>query len=385
MSFWENISQLHLEFSALCNAVCPSCRRYPVAGYEVLPSINNSQVWTLAEVKERFPANDIKHIKQYLVNGNYGDFVTNHEAIDILEYLHQSSPNSSISISTNGSARSETWWADLARRCTNTEVFFCIDGLEDTHNLYRRQTDWKTIIRNAQAFASAGGKSVWTMTTFEHNEHQIDQCRQLSKDLGFAKFELRYSTRETAMARGRNGEPTHWVKDIDASPTNHLYKKRNKDQYGEYTSNLSDTDLNNLQKERWVKIENNTFKSQQAGAYTDTMDSKQCPSLNHPTGGHSIFVSARWLVSPCCHIAGAQEMGNLSTFIDDINNRMSSTNVTLESLIATPAQTVKDIVDRGFSWIYNSFEKPASVCAYTCGKRGAFAVSMQTKQVIALK
>jgi len=382
MSFWEGISQLHLEFSALCNAVCPSCRRYPVAGHEVLPSINNTQVWTLAEVKERFPANDIKHIKQYLINGNYGDFVTNHESIDILEYLHQSSPVASISISTNGSARNEAWWADLARRCGKVEVYFCIDGLEDTHTLYRRQTDWKTIIRNAQAFAKAGGEAVWTMTTFEHNEHQVEQCRQLSKDLGFTKFEVRYNSRETAMARDRSGEPTHWVKDTGLSPTNHLYKIRNKDQYNEYTSNLNDAELNALQQKRWVKIEAGTFKSKQAPLDTSPMSEKQCPSLNHRTGGHSIFVSARWLVSPCCHIAGAQEMGDLSTFIDDINSRSNST---VESLTAGLTQTVKDIVDRGFGWAYDNFEKPASVCSFTCGKRGAFATSMNTKQIIDLK
>jgi MoaA/NifB/PqqE/SkfB family radical SAM enzyme len=382
MSFWEDISQLHLEFSALCNAVCPCCRRYPVAGHEVLPSINNTQVWTLTQVKERLPANDIKHIKQYLINGNYGDFVTNHEAIDILEYLHQSSPNSFISISTNGSARNEAWWDNLARRCGKVEVYFCIDGLEDTHNLYRRQTDWKTIIKNAQAFAKAGGDAVWTMTTFEHNEHQVEQCRQLSKDLGFTKFEVRYNTRETAMARDKNGESTHWVRDTSASPTNQLYKLRNKDQYGEHTSNLTDAELNTLQKTRWIQIEAGTFKSKQAPANTSPMSKKQCPSLNHQTGGHSIFVSARWLVSPCCHIAGAQEMGNLSTFIDDINRR---SNTTIESLTANSTQTVKDIVDRGFAWVYDSFEKPASVCLFTCGKQGAFATSMQTKKVITLK
>jgi hypothetical protein len=41
---------------------------------------------------------------------------------------------------------------------------------------------------NVKAFIDAGGNAVWEYLIFEHNEHQVEQARQMSKDLGFVIF-----------------------------------------------------------------------------------------------------------------------------------------------------------------------------------------------------
>ena len=46
------------------------------------------------------------------------------------------------------------------------------------------------IIKNAQAFIDAGGYAVWKMIKFDHNEHQVEDCRALAKNLGFQRFDL---------------------------------------------------------------------------------------------------------------------------------------------------------------------------------------------------
>jgi MoaA/NifB/PqqE/SkfB family radical SAM enzyme len=86
---------------------------------------------------------------------------------------------------------------------------FCLDGLGDTHHLYRQNTVWDIVIRNAKTFIAAGGRAVWKMIKFDHNRHQIDKCQELSQQLGFLDFQLIDEGRNTAPVFDRNGTLTH--------------------------------------------------------------------------------------------------------------------------------------------------------------------------------
>jgi hypothetical protein len=46
------------------------------------------------------------------------------------------------------------------------------------------------VIDHAQSFISAGGLAGWKMILFDHNRHEIEQCRTLSQELGFKQFLL---------------------------------------------------------------------------------------------------------------------------------------------------------------------------------------------------
>jgi hypothetical protein len=65
------------------------------------------------------------------------------------------------------------------------------------------------VIGNAQTFIAAGGSAVWKMIEFDHNRHQIDACRNLSRQLGFVNFELIDDGRNTAPVFNKRGELTH--------------------------------------------------------------------------------------------------------------------------------------------------------------------------------
>jgi len=113
----------------------------------------------------------------------------NFDAIPILEYFKQHLGNQAlITINTNGGARDRVFWTQLAK--LDVVVHFCLDGLEDTHSIYRRNTMYSTVIRNAQTFIAAGGHAIWKMIDFDHNRHQQTQAEQLSIDMGFERFEL---------------------------------------------------------------------------------------------------------------------------------------------------------------------------------------------------
>lgn len=141
---------------------------------------------TLAEAREIFHPGFLKQIEKILINGNFGDIVMNPEGADIVEYFRATNLEIEIEISTNGGARDREFWTRLAK--AKATVTFCLDGLDDTHHLYRRNTRWSTVISNARIFIANGGRARWKMLLFDHNLHQIDSCRKLSGELGFWEF-----------------------------------------------------------------------------------------------------------------------------------------------------------------------------------------------------
>jgi len=201
----NQIQNVHVELSSLCNASCPWCMRtfwgYPYnSGY---PEVNLS----IDSAKKIFSRNFLKQLKSINIEGNLGDLVMNPDTPLIVEYFYECNSQLQITGTTNGSARDSAFWSKLGN--TSIKIEFCLDGLEDTHHLYRQNTSWKTIIKNAQAFVDAGGYAIWKFIKFDHNKHQIEECKQLSKNLGFAEFVVAGDGRNTAPVFNKKGELTH--------------------------------------------------------------------------------------------------------------------------------------------------------------------------------
>jgi sulfatase maturation enzyme AslB (radical SAM superfamily) len=140
-------------------------------------------------------------------NGNLGDFAVSRDGVEIANYF--ASAGVKVNINTNGSSRSPSWWAKLAH--PNIQIGFALDGLADTHALYRQDTDWHKIIENATAFIQAGGRAIWRFVPFDHNRHQEQECRRLAKELGFVGFENIYDGRDAGPVYTRSGEFSHWL------------------------------------------------------------------------------------------------------------------------------------------------------------------------------
>jgi MoaA/NifB/PqqE/SkfB family radical SAM enzyme len=143
---------------------------------------------TLAEAQKIFSFDFLQQLTHIQINGNFGDAVMNPETVEIVEYFRNQNSDLKITISTNAGARDSKFWTELAR--LGVEIYFCIDGFEDTHHLYRQNTLYSTVIRNAKIFIDAGGKAIWKMIKFEHNQHQIPRAQQLSQEMGFKRIEF---------------------------------------------------------------------------------------------------------------------------------------------------------------------------------------------------
>jgi MoaA/NifB/PqqE/SkfB family radical SAM enzyme len=191
---FSELKTLHIELTSRCQASCPMCARNYHGGLDN-PNLPIGEI-TLDEFKHIVNLDVLNNIDYIYFCGNYGDPIMSNYLIDIVHYCKDSKPSIKLGIHTNGSARNDNWWEKLAEALPiNHTVHFALDGLEDTHHLYRIGTNFKNIINNATTFINHGGRAEWVFLSFKHNEHQIVQAENMAKELGFIKFEHKATSR----------------------------------------------------------------------------------------------------------------------------------------------------------------------------------------------
>lgn len=187
----KDIKDIHLEITSKCQASCPMCARN-MQGGPTSPFLELNEV-TYGDFQRWFRPEFVKQLKKLYMCGNYGDPIVARDTLEIFAYLRFHNPTMDLSMNTNGSARDRVFWSRLAD--LDVAVRFGIDGLADTHSRYRIGTDFNKIIDNARAFICAGGYAIWDMLVFDHNKHQVDQCKELSIELGFQEFHHKNTSR----------------------------------------------------------------------------------------------------------------------------------------------------------------------------------------------
>jgi len=275
----------HLEISDRCQAGCPMCGRTKLEDGTDSSYIENVDL-SYQDIYNAFPPDYLESSGFDYVNvcGSFGDPLMNPEAFQILE--HFVSRGIETALFTNGSLRSTSWWYKLgqmfAKGHKKNYVYFAIDGTDqETHEYYRRFTKLDKIFANAKAFMEGGGKAVWSFILFKHNEHQLEEAKQMSKDMGFFKFTavktdrfIMHDIRDGIDRKGRQftlerPEDPQWL--IDAQ---HEYARTMIDYYIKYEDRLKNG---------------------------DTVES-QISCEVAPKG--QIFVGANGFVFPCCYTYG---------------------------------------------------------------------------------
>jgi MoaA/NifB/PqqE/SkfB family radical SAM enzyme len=276
---------------------------------------------TLDKFKEWFTPEFIKQLDRLYMCGNTGDPIMAKDTLKIFEYLREINPTIDLSMNTNGSARSRHFWKGLAK--INVRIRFGIDGLIDTHSLYRVGTDWVKIIDNCRMFINSGGEATWDMLIFEHNKHQVDICRELSEQLGFKQFVAKNTSRfrdNQLSVIGRDGKTSHILYPSDKSIT--------------ITKKLEDVE--------------------------------PCTINCKVTQDKSLYVAANGLVSPCCWL-DFNGMNPASLSMVDFKDR-DLVHPNLNS------STFNEIFDSNF---FNKIEEswdnnPLRQCSRQCGKVDKF-------------
>lgn len=255
----RDIKVLHLESSDVCQARCPQCAR------ETDPEFNRHLKHNLTvDLLDSILPNDfIKNLNKMFMCGNYGDPAANHQTLAIYRWFRQQNSDIVLGMNTNGALQTTFWWHELAEILDQPQdyVVFSIDGLEDSNDRYRVGVDWKKLMQNIEAYIANGGSAHWDMLVYRHNEHQVDRCEQLARDMGFKWFRAKVSKRPLAKELQY---PLHWQRPAQRS----------------------------------VKI--------------------NCHALNE----QSIYIDAQGRVSPCCWLGSRQR--NFITDFDSIQQSWTS-------------------------------------------------------------
>ena len=190
----DQIKILHIEPTTVCQAACPQCAREDIESYN--DDKHRSEL-SLADIKQLIPENVVANLDKMFMCGNFGDPAAAKECLEIYQWFRDVNPGITLGMNTNGAIKNPDWWHRLGKLFNNSNdyVVFSIDGLEDTNHIYRRNVNWKRLIKNIQSFIDAGGCAHWDMLIFDHNEHQVDACQQLAKQLGFSWFRCKVSKR----------------------------------------------------------------------------------------------------------------------------------------------------------------------------------------------
>jgi hypothetical protein len=193
MSMLRDIKVLHLEPTDVCQAACALCARETDRDFRK-DLQHHLDMWKILQV---FDADRIAKLDKMFMCGVYGDPAAGKHTLDIYREFRKLNPQIVLGMNTNGALQNTVWWHELGTMFNQSRdyVVFSIDGLEDTNSVYRRGVNWRKLMFNAQAFVEAGGSAHWDMLVYQHNQHQVDECEQLARDMGFKWFRAKVSKR----------------------------------------------------------------------------------------------------------------------------------------------------------------------------------------------
>lgn len=189
----RNIKVLHLEPTDVCQAACALCARETDKNFRK----DRQHHLDMYKIMQVFDADRIADLDKMFMCGNYGDPAAGKYTLNIYREFRKLNKDIVLGMNTNGALQNTLWWFELGRTFNQPQdyVVFSIDGLEDTNTVYRKNVSWSKLMQNARAFIEAGGSAHWDMLVYKHNQHQVDACEQLARDMGFKWFRAKVSKR----------------------------------------------------------------------------------------------------------------------------------------------------------------------------------------------
>jgi len=189
----RDIKVLHLEPTDVCQAACPLCLREIDKDFDQ----KKQHHLTVSQVQKQYSEDFIKNLDKMFMCGIYGDPAAGRYSLDLYRYFRKINPNIVLGMNSNGALQNTLWWHELGRIMNQSQdyVVFSIDGNQDTNHIYRVNVNWSKLKHNIEAFVSAGGRAHWDMLVYRHNQHQVDECEQLARDMGFQWFRTKASSR----------------------------------------------------------------------------------------------------------------------------------------------------------------------------------------------
>lgn len=186
----HNPTSWHIEPTSRCTLECPGCDRTwfkKTFGHQIIQDID-------VDALENFFATNNFTQSQIRLCGNNGDPIYHPDFIKLITVLK--SQDHAVRIHTNGSAKTTKFWQEVCNCLDDKDqVVFAIDGLEDTNSNYRKNSNWQQIIDAVQTCVKQNIDTEWQFIVFKYNQHQIDDARKMSVQLGMNNFRIHKSHR----------------------------------------------------------------------------------------------------------------------------------------------------------------------------------------------
>lgn len=356
------IKKIHLELTSSCNARCPQCNRTFKFTPFSDPTLPINEL-SLDDLKCILDDERCSQVEELYINGNFGDIVMHSDPFPIIKEINRRGIK--LRIHTNGSGLSTNFWSSIGS-LGNMDVIFALDGLEDTHHLYRRNTRFDVIIKNARAYIDAGGYAEWQFIKFNHNIHQIEAARQLAKEYGFSAFtaiepNIRFTSYNAISVKDKNFEHEYFLESPGVNDSNRKVGNSisNRDELLHMYDNPDKIKLSSMSK--------NDYK-----VYID------CDAKNSQT----IYIGYDKRLWPCCFFGNGfdrsirkKETNNLILlFSEAFKQDKNFNNISINSV-----SKILEIVDNFYivekEWGNSSL---CDICTTYCSKKGRWTDTKET-------
>jgi MoaA/NifB/PqqE/SkfB family radical SAM enzyme len=171
---------MHIETTTRCTLACPACPRTYFSDKFNRPF--PKQDLDVDQLRRFLDCESGKTVDKFLLCGNHGDPIYYPDLFNLVDTFRDSK---TYKISTCGSHQTKKFWHNLGDRLTaNDTVYFSIDGLEHNNHLYRRNSNWESIMNGLDIMLSKSARVVWKTLIFSYNEHEIAKIEEFARSRG---------------------------------------------------------------------------------------------------------------------------------------------------------------------------------------------------------
>ena len=171
----NSCTKFNLDITNKCPLQCPFCVRQDVQFKTLQKGSVDIDIENMFKIIKK--ANSISFC------GQISDPIYHPKFSEILT-LCSTHRTKKFNVNTNGTRKSMDWWREVFTH-KNIDWIFGLDGAsQETANIYRINTNFEEVLSVMKLGVSMGRSIIWQFIPFKHNEHEIEQAKQLARDNG---------------------------------------------------------------------------------------------------------------------------------------------------------------------------------------------------------
>lgn len=180
------MSILHVEVTNRCILECPACPR--TTWKEITKKPIDKSDLSIDAFEKFLDCDDGQKIETLLLCGDYGDCIYYPDLFEFIKRFR----HKKFDLRTNGSRRTKEFWTQLANLLTEDDtIVFGIDGLEDTNHLYRKNSDWASIMTAIDIMVKSPARVRWQTIAFSFNQNSLQDIKIFAESKGTEFFSIK--------------------------------------------------------------------------------------------------------------------------------------------------------------------------------------------------